>query len=271
MKRYESAIRVIAAFFAVLLGFGLKQLLDPGSRAQLSSATGPCFIICVLLFLRFLVGSSTHMWVEFVLPDLKTDSTFKAPWWQIVIDFCFLTFFGLLGMAICYSRDLEHFMKLNGIWAFVGVVWSAFYTWLKHVPRQRVANVDAPKAPREDWWFWILINAVQMAALWLLYGPVMDQRWGPVWFWWDWLPQPRWDLALLALLLIYALLLFADVMLQLRVLANARIPATPPASPVAPSDEALILAAAAADSASRGASASVAALAALISKPSPKP
>ena len=121
----------------------------------------------------------------------------------------------------------------------------------------------------------LLINAVQMAALWVLYRPVRDQRWGPVWFWSDWLPPPRWDLALLALAVIYALLLFADVLLQLRVLANARLPSTPAgpsassASPVAPSNEALTLAAAAADAAARAAAASVAALTALISKPKP--
>jgi hypothetical protein len=124
----------------------------------------------------------------------------------------------------------------------------------------------------------LLINAVQMAALWVLYRPVRDQRWGPVWFWSDWLPPPRWDIALLALAVIYALLLFADVLLQLRVLANARLPSTPAgpsassassASPVAPSNEALTLAAAAADAAARAAAASVAALTALISKPKP--
>lgn len=42
MKRSESGIRVIAAFFAVLLGFGLKQLLDTEARLQPSSATGSC-------------------------------------------------------------------------------------------------------------------------------------------------------------------------------------------------------------------------------------
>ena len=56
MKRYESAIRVMTSFFAVLLGFGLKRLLDTTDFWP-PGASGPCFILAVLLFMRFLIGS----------------------------------------------------------------------------------------------------------------------------------------------------------------------------------------------------------------------
>ncbi len=62
MKRYEQSIRTITAFFAVLLGFGIKKLLDSG--VELGGDKWPCFILSVLLFLRYLLGSANHLWLE---------------------------------------------------------------------------------------------------------------------------------------------------------------------------------------------------------------
>jgi hypothetical protein len=236
MKRYESATRVVAAFFAVLLGFGLKQMLDGSARLEPASASGPCFIACVLLFLRFLVGSSNHMWVEFVLPDLRLESKFSAPAPQIVADFSFLILFGLLGVAICYARNLHDFMELNMVWGVIGLAWSFLdgaRGWLSDRLEKRRGSPLPP--PRVDWGrTWFYVNAAQVAVIALLWRPVISQGWGPVGFWPSWLPQPPWNTALLCLVLAYAILLFADVRSQLKILAKV---VAPPAQTDGPLDK----------------------------------
>src|SRR5437879_4207317 len=67
MRRYDQSIRVITAFFAALLGFGLKNLLD--NKSLPSDMPAPCFILSVLLFLRFILGSANHYWYDYVNTD----------------------------------------------------------------------------------------------------------------------------------------------------------------------------------------------------------
>ncbi len=48
--RYDRTIRVVIAFFAALIGFGLKQLLDLKTGHLLFDYRLVCFIIAVLLY-----------------------------------------------------------------------------------------------------------------------------------------------------------------------------------------------------------------------------
>ena len=64
--RYEQTIRVITVFFSTLIGFGLKKLLDAGT-GDLAGVNGwLCFILAVLLFLRFLLGEGFERPIGFV-------------------------------------------------------------------------------------------------------------------------------------------------------------------------------------------------------------
>lgn len=56
MHYTEPGIRVITVFFAALVGFGLKHLADVTkcSAPDIYPHRGICFVLAVLLFLRFL-------------------------------------------------------------------------------------------------------------------------------------------------------------------------------------------------------------------------
>lgn len=216
MKRYENAIRTITAFFAVLLGFGLKRLLDSGTSAPSFSpahALWPCFFLSVLLFLRFLLGSANHMWFEFVRPDRKEGATlaFDKLRVRILNDFAFLVVFGLVGVGICYSETLDQFLRLNLLLAAIGIVWVAVY-WLIGKTRGRAAG--AASAGRWGYWGWI--NLIQFAAVLTTQCLVLPANWGTVPWWPRIFPGPPWDIALLLLCVVYLALLAIDVTLQLR-------------------------------------------------------
>src|SRR5205814_1785482 len=141
---------------------GLKRLLDEHSFVP-ENAQWPCFFMSVFLFLRFLLGSSNHMWFEFVRPDLAQDSAFCAPRSQILNDFLFLVMFGLIGMAICYSTTLDQFLRLNLLLTGIGIVWVMLYTSIGVVRRKLFKRGDP--IPRGKWSYWGWINLVQFCSV----------------------------------------------------------------------------------------------------------
>ena len=175
MKRYESAIRTVGAFFAVLLGFGLKRLLDSADPAfEPLGGQYLCFLLCVLLFLRFLLGSSNHMWFEFVRPDLKTDSTWQSRPWLVMNDFAFLIVFGIVCMAMCYSAQIAQtvgaphlatFLGFNAMLAAIAIAWGLAYE---------------AKVPGGHWAFWVGINGVHLASVLIAWSllPIEVRGWG---------------------------------------------------------------------------------------------
>jgi hypothetical protein len=226
MKRYESAIRVISAFFAVLLGFGLRKILD-GQTFTPPEAQWPCFFLSVLLFLRLLLGSSNHMWFEFVRPDLKADSTWTASKLQVMNDFLFLVAFGLIGVAICYSHGLPMFLNLNILLAALGIVWAVGYEVLAWLSVQYFRGKK--RIPAGKWGFWLGINLAQLASLLLVKHGLIPAGLGVVKPWPDFMPGPPWEWSLAILTLLYFVILIVDLVCQLNVLAGN----PPPAAAVA--------------------------------------
>jgi hypothetical protein len=219
MKRYENAVRVITAFFAVLLGFGLKRLLDSTTFSP-PNALWPCFFLSVLLFLRFLLGSTNHMWFEFVRPDLKQDSSFNASRTQLLNDFLFLVAFGLIGVGICYSQDLEQFLQLNLLLAGVGLTWVVAYAAAGVFTRKVLKRNDA--ISKGQWGYWGWINLIQFAAVLTVKCLIIPADWGTVPWWPALLPGDAWDISLLLLTLVYLVLLIVDVAFQLKNLEAAK-------------------------------------------------
>jgi len=118
--RYDPIVRVITAFFAALIGFGIKRLLDldDSSVPELAPIKIPCFLISVLLFLRYLTGSASHLWLEYVKHDDP-----KRPWF-FAFDIGFLILFGVLALCICYSDDLLDFFCWSATLNLSAVIWG---------------------------------------------------------------------------------------------------------------------------------------------------
>ena len=213
MKRYEQSIRVITAFFSVLLGFGLKALLDNAYKETNFTPIGavwPCFFASVFLFLRFLLGSNNHLWREYVFPDGNAQKRFEAPRIELVRDFAFLMIFGGFGVAICYAKSLESFLQFNFwllLFALVWVLVSIAYGWA------RPADSEEGKRSQRRWWFWAWINLLQLLVL----GPAIhcQSAMATSATWISFLPpfNAMWFLAGA-----YALILLADLWMQFGVL-----------------------------------------------------
>jgi hypothetical protein len=154
--RYEATIRAVTAFFAALIGFGLKQLLDVRYKPdmELSVYWLPCFITAVLLFLRFITGSANHLWMEYV----KNDPALK---WSFAIDILFLAIFGVIAPLICYSDSLAQFLYLSAGLSLAALAWGLI--------GPRIEN----RSEQGDWQVWLWIDGFQGAVFvfaWLL-GP----------------------------------------------------------------------------------------------------
>jgi hypothetical protein len=222
MKRYEQSVRVITAFFSVLLGFGLKALLDEASKGDGVMPAGtlwPCFFASTFLFLRFLVGSNNHMWREYVFPDGKADTNFQASKVGLLRDFTFLIIFGFFGVGICYARSLDTFLRLNLallffalIWVFVGVIYTS---------AKGRGSATGVRTDQRRWWFWRWINLAQVAVVCVVIyfqnGLAAGSWTGPCWL--SSLP-PLNGMWLLAVC--YAVLLLWDLWEQFEVLESAK-------------------------------------------------
>jgi len=239
MKRYEQAIRVITAFFAFLLGFGLKRLLDHDMFTP-PSAQWPCFFLSVFLFLRLLLGSGNHMWYEFVRPDLKQECEFSAPRLQVLNDFLFLVVFGLIGVSMCYTDRLDRFLILNMLLTGIGFTWVLIYRAVSSI-RQSSGKTAVPQG---KWGYWGMVNFLQfvlVAMVWWFGPNALGTVSARLWIF----PGPAWDWALLILVAAYLALFIYDFLRQLKILEDSPNPIRDPnaventstanAAPAAPS------------------------------------
>jgi hypothetical protein len=170
MKRYESAIRVITSFFAVLLGLGLKKLIEPDPAFGSETLRWASAFLSVLLFLRFLLGSSNHMWRDYVFvdtnqplepgenPDLRR---------RMIHDFLFLLVFGLLGVIICYADTPSSFLVWNLVLTLLALSWALV------------------RKPDGEWGYWVKINFAQSFSILVVLGlrSAFDLRHGVLPFW----------------------------------------------------------------------------------------
>jgi hypothetical protein len=219
MKRYEQSIRVITTFFAALLGFGLKKLLD-AEGFDPPNAQWPCFLMSVFLFLRFLLGTNNHMWVEFVCPDRGTESTFSADRKQVLNDFLFLVAFALIGIAICYSTTLDKFLKLNLLLTGLGLGWVIVYAVIGFV-RSKLFRRPG-RASKGDWSHWGLVNLAQLSSILVVHCLIIPRHWGTIPWWPSFFPGSAWDWSLSILVVVYVLIFAWDFLKQLEILEQAK-------------------------------------------------
>jgi hypothetical protein len=200
-ERYERSIAVTTAFFAALIGFGLKRLLDNARDAVTdNSAIYPAewwalFVMAVLLFLRFLLGAANHMTLEYV----RRKKPYPHRRLHFTFDLSALVALGCVAAVICYSRDIPTFLCWNLVYLGIGIGWG----WVAAATR---------KEQREEWNFWVVLDllvaipvliARALTALWIAKPP----------------EHSRWTLVvLIGLVVCYAIALAVDFAAQLAAL-----------------------------------------------------
>ena len=194
LKRYEQTTRVVTAFYAVLLGFGLKHLLD---NDGLQDDRWLYLILASLFFLRFLLGSANHLWIEYVRPDPVQISE-KT----LLFDVFLLMAFGVIGLIICYQSDSIGFLTWNAVLGVLALAGATVYA-------VRGARAGRP------WSFWLWINLAQTASA---LGALALHAWWPGR---PKVPCASADGVLAVLCLVYLALFLTDLHKQLKVLAAA--------------------------------------------------
>ena len=143
-RDFEPTIRAVTAFFAALIGFDLKHLLDLQPPHPLAPHTVPCFLIAIFLFLRFITGSANHLYVEHVKAQTKSFLLFG-------IDIAFIVIFGIVASFISYARNLTWFFGLSAAFLFSAIIWG----FVNNAISSRIHHPD-----RGNWRAWRYINLV---------------------------------------------------------------------------------------------------------------
>jgi len=207
--RYEPSIRVVTVFFAAVLGFGLKHLLDTLKKdaPEIYTYKWLFFLVAIFIFLRFLTGSANHLWLEYQKykrverrRELPKFLSWLTPDVQVTFSLSWLTLFGLLGVYLCYAGTAREFFLRASILllaTFLGSVFQVLWSWFKL------------SSSIGQWgYFWVGANGIQLAVVW-----VFMQGWLP------WV-SGTWGRRLLAVAIVSALILFIDFIWQLKQLAK---------------------------------------------------
>ena len=141
-RAYESGLRAVTALFAAVLGFGLRELLDP---KKLPVAELPLsqwghlaiFIIAVTLFARFIIGSAIHATFEHIRkPTLSP--------YLLLTDIAFISMYGIIGLAMCYATSLSMMLYLAAIICAVAAVWWVVDAGVRWVLSERRGSKQGP-------------------------------------------------------------------------------------------------------------------------------
>ena len=167
MHPTEPSIRAATIFFAALVGFGLKHLLDVTQwRApEIYPHKLICFVLAVVLFLRFLLGSANHLWHEHSRPgrEIRTG--------QLGFDLAALSIFGIIAVCICYAETLAGFFWGSVLLIGTACAWSMVDVGLKQW---------CSRGHGRWWQVWLPINVFQGAVLGLVAWRTPEM--GSLWF-----------------------------------------------------------------------------------------
>jgi hypothetical protein len=159
-SRYDQSIRVVTTFFAAVLGFGLKHMLDTAKTVNaeaLYTYKWQFFVVTVLIFLRFLTGPANHLWLQYV----KFQTYYRYPNFLVATDLLWLTVFACFGVAICYMNTPDGFFWRTFLLlaaAVASMIWDS------------ALRIFGLRKPVGQWaGFWIALNVVQILILIVLW------------------------------------------------------------------------------------------------------
>src|SRR5438093_509310 len=133
MRLYEQSIRIITAFFLVLVGLAVKYVIEP-KKIPGPELRWAFFFLSIFLFMRYLLGSANHLWYEYI----KDDPT-QVDHRSLSKDFAFLILFGVMAVVITFSQTLEEFLGWNAVLVGIAILWS----WKSYT------------SSKADWGFWL--------------------------------------------------------------------------------------------------------------------
>jgi hypothetical protein len=173
-RRYTESIRVFTVFFAAVLGFGLKRLLDQGPP----SYKWLFFLVATFIFLRFLTSAANHLWLEYQRDD--RDYGFLDDLFVMVL-FSWLTVFGVLGAYLCYADKPPQFFwraTILLIAAFAASVIQVGWfggTWIW----KKIKQGGQRERQTGQWvWGWFVGNTFQLACVVVLMKGCFGGTWG---------------------------------------------------------------------------------------------
>jgi hypothetical protein len=154
--RYDPSIRVVTLFFAAVLGFGLKNLLDtPNAKNPVEIHTYKgwtweiytykwlFFLVATFIFLRFLTGSANHLWLEYQKYMRHHQARDDV---LVIVGFFWLTLFGCLGAFLCYADTAPHFFRRAG-YLLLATLAGSMTQWLGYK-----LKLTSPIGRWGDWW-----------------------------------------------------------------------------------------------------------------------
>jgi hypothetical protein len=166
----EQSIRVLIAFFAALVGFGLKNLPDH----PLPGGGWMAFLVAVALFLRFMTGAANHLWREHAKSGVKDGDKHLY-----VLDLTFLIVFGVIAALMCYACTTRRFLLLAMLLLTIALVWG-FVDQCLHRKLMKGASTTEQtvyKSAMERWQFWRRMDLLQLLAFLLALVVIGVPRW----------------------------------------------------------------------------------------------
>jgi hypothetical protein len=170
-------------FFAAVLGFGLKHLLDLDTQI----ANKPVeiftykwlpykwlfFLVAIFIFLRLLTASANHVWLEYQKyqrPYRRRDDLL------LIVRFSWLTIFGCFGAYLCYAGNpSQFFLRAAYLLAacFAASVLQVLWSPISQVLWSRLRWTTSVG----KWaWGWFSVNFSQLAAVVVIM--TLDRTWG---------------------------------------------------------------------------------------------
>ena len=122
-------------FFSILIALGLQHIIET-DRPDASSFVAnrwPLFLIGSFVFLRFLTGSSVHLWFTYVNTQTRDQDRVS------IIDYVTLVALGTVGVVACYQEEILLFLAWMAAFSLIALVWGAlaesetrfrFWIWL---------------------------------------------------------------------------------------------------------------------------------------------
>jgi len=160
--RFEPGSRVALTFYATLIGFGLRHILDIRGPNTIGHYKWLFFFVAIFLFLRFLLGAANHLWVEYVFPYPMTVQIPKAVYFFVRWDLAFMTTFGCFATVIAYVSTANRIFLLAIVFLAVVFFWGLFDKLLHSI-------VGLPS--KGNWGAWLAIDLghlVSFAVVWAI-------------------------------------------------------------------------------------------------------
>src|SRR5258708_1999926 len=120
---YQPCINVAKAIFPMIIAVGLNHIVE-SAEGDVKPHKLAYFTYCLLVFLRYLLGSEKHLSFEYIQRQpAKLEHGRK----RFFKDCLFLVAFGVFALQICYASSVVVGLYWQGGLALISIVWYLVY------------------------------------------------------------------------------------------------------------------------------------------------